>query len=258
MNYHQARSNISNELSLCRYHRGVKLIEPNQKNHATDNSVASILQLPMNIYFLGADSTILEANENCVIASRVASIKDLLGKTVLDICPVENARQIMTTDEVVVNTNSGRIVEEDMALITHGDVKNYCLSFKMPWYNNENKIIGVFGYSVYFGRDPFSEGLSKIAQLGLLSVFESSNDARFFLDNYLFDGVYFSKREKECLYYLVRARSSKEIAKSLGLSYRTIEYYIDNIKEKMNVNSRAELIDKLVSKFFYGDDIDLA
>lgn len=51
-----------------------------------------------------------------------------------------------------------------------------------------------------------------------------------------------SKRELECLLSILRGESSKTIAHSLGLSKRTIEFYIENIKNKMGCLTRAELI----------------
>lgn len=54
-----------------------------------------------------------------------------------------------------------------------------------------------------------------------------------------------SKRESECAYYLTRGMTMKLIAKTMGLSPRTIEFYIENIKDKLNCNSRSELIARM-------------
>jgi DNA-binding CsgD family transcriptional regulator len=49
-------------------------------------------------------------------------------------------------------------------------------------------------------------------------------------------------RETECLKYLALGKSIKEIARTLGLSPRTIEYYIQNTKNKTGLKSRGELL----------------
>ena len=48
------------------------------------------------------------------------------------------------------------------------------------------------------------------------------------------DNVKLSKRESECLYYLSKGRTIKDIAKFLKISHRTVEDYIGNIKSKLN------------------------
>lgn len=51
-----------------------------------------------------------------------------------------------------------------------------------------------------------------------------------------------SKRELECLYYLAQGKSAKEVGASMKISARTAQSYLDNIKDKLNVNSRSELV----------------
>lgn len=51
-----------------------------------------------------------------------------------------------------------------------------------------------------------------------------------------------TKRELQCIHYLVKGASAKDIAFTLGLSYRTVEIYIQNIKDKLNVRKTAEII----------------
>lgn len=50
-----------------------------------------------------------------------------------------------------------------------------------------------------------------------------------------------SKREKECMRLLLDGKSAKETASTLRLSRRTIEYYFENIKNKLLVGSKHEL-----------------
>lgn len=51
--------------------------------------------------------------------------------------------------------------------------------------------------------------------------------------------VALSTREIECLYYLSKGKSFKEIALILNLSARTIEHYLDNIKKKSRANKNT-------------------
>ncbi len=58
------------------------------------------------------------------------------------------------------------------------------------------------------------------------------------------DGL--SSRENEVVNLLLLGRSNKQIALSLGVSERTVEFHLKNIYIKMRVGSRVELILKLV------------
>lgn len=56
-----------------------------------------------------------------------------------------------------------------------------------------------------------------------------------------------STRELECLYCLLRGMHAKQIADRLTLSKRTIEFYIDNIKNKLGCQNKHELISLAIS-----------
>lgn len=51
-----------------------------------------------------------------------------------------------------------------------------------------------------------------------------------------------SSREREVIAFLVDGKSTEEISKTLKLSRRTVEHYIDNTKNKLGVDSKHELI----------------
>lgn len=52
-----------------------------------------------------------------------------------------------------------------------------------------------------------------------------------------------SKREYECLYWIAKNKTAKQIAKILSLSPRTTEFYISNLKNKLACHSKLELIE---------------
>lgn len=57
----------------------------------------------------------------------------------------------------------------------------------------------------------------------------------------------FTKREKDCLHLLMYGASNKEIAKNLNISPNTAAYHVNNIKNKLQVNSRYSIV-KLINK----------
>ncbi|MBL0941720.1 MAG: helix-turn-helix transcriptional regulator [Alphaproteobacteria bacterium] len=58
-----------------------------------------------------------------------------------------------------------------------------------------------------------------------------------------------SEREKDCLKCLILGMTAKEIARELSLSPRTIESYLENIKNKMCCYSKSQLIAKVIHEF---------
>lgn len=67
-----------------------------------------------------------------------------------------------------------------------------------------------------------------------------------YLDNYEVCKLHFSKREKECISHLINGLSSKQIAKELNISHRTVEFYLESIKNKFKCRTRLELICKFI------------
>lgn len=59
-------------------------------------------------------------------------------------------------------------------------------------------------------------------------------------------GIYLTKREAECFYLLSRFSTVKKIAQILALSPRTVESYINQIKTKMCILYKSELIEKAI------------
>lgn len=68
-----------------------------------------------------------------------------------------------------------------------------------------------------------------------------------------------TRREKEYLQNLVRGKSNKQIATDFNISLRTVEHYIEKLREKFHCYSRGELIERLIAlkEMGLGSDIFL-
>jgi DNA-binding CsgD family transcriptional regulator len=59
-----------------------------------------------------------------------------------------------------------------------------------------------------------------------------------------------SEREKECLFFLLRRKTAKEIGTILSLSHRTVEDHIERIRLKLKCQSTCELLEKATVENF--------
>ena len=66
---------------------------------------------------------------------------------------------------------------------------------------------------------------------------------------YLGNGNFLSKREFQCLKYLVLGNSAKQIGTIIGISAKTVEFHTQSVKNKFNVFSKSDLIKQAFSEF---------
>jgi DNA-binding CsgD family transcriptional regulator len=59
-----------------------------------------------------------------------------------------------------------------------------------------------------------------------------------------------SGREAECLFFTLRGKTVKQIAKYIGISHRTVEEHLTNLKIKFNAQNKYDFIDKAIQTGF--------
>lgn len=66
-----------------------------------------------------------------------------------------------------------------------------------------------------------------------------------------FPEVYLTPREAECMVHLLAGKTNAKTARSMGLSPRTIEFYIKNMRDKLRSRNKAALIAAVRKSEFY-------
>jgi DNA-binding CsgD family transcriptional regulator len=229
---------VSEEFFISRYRNGVKLIPPTNIR-SLPYTVKSTQELPFCIYFLAPNSVLRYINEKEAETLGFASVSEGVGKSAFDVCPTDNALTFIKTDQDVVKNNTARIVEE--ALIRNDGIKSNHLSIKVPCYDSEDNIAGIFGCSILLNGQPYvAECLLHITKLGLLNglALATNNHTDFNL---------LSTRQRDCLYYLAKGMTLKEIGTILNLSPRTIGHYLEAVKVKLGCFSRSQLVEKALT-----------
>lgn len=113
---------------------------------------------------------------------------------------------------------------------------------KMPIVKSDI-IMGTLNHLVEIFPPTLRNVVATLGDSDLEISLELINNIRsvFFNRNFLL-----SKREEDCVYYLLKGLSAKEIAQKLNISYRTVEFYIKTLKEKLECNKTSSLIVKLL------------
>ncbi len=115
---------------------------------------------------------------------------------------------------------------------------SYYYLIKKPLMNKENEITGILYHCMPLIQSNF------IKQLIAYDVKNNCPNQKPY--EYYIDAVdnpfQLSHRELECLFFTLRSMTAKQIAEQLDLSKRTVEFYLENIKNKMGCTSKAELI----------------
>jgi DNA-binding CsgD family transcriptional regulator len=241
----------SSELAIVRHRDGIKLLPPDPKKESTLKiSVADLLALPFNAYFLNPESINLNANENTAYTQSFKSLKDLIGKSVRDVMKPYFAEIVLVEDQTVFN--SGKLLITENYGQRLDDVELQCLTIKYPWYNANEKLIGVLGISIMqrnYAVISIAESLSILYQYGLLgSPVSGEQNLISALPGTQMADIYLTKRETEVAKLLARGQTAKNIALQINRSKRTVEHCIERLKEKTGCSTKFELAEKIMDK----------
>lgn len=238
-------------LPIYRLGNGIQLIAPELPDKCilgqkTTHTVGSVLSLPFNFYFLNTDGNTQIMNEESALMCGFSSAEDAIGKSLFDVSTESSAKNLIENCCEVINDQTIKIFEEQN--IRKDGLSVNFLSIKCPWYNHLGQVIGVFGCSIVLGKHGLASSLSNVMELGL---FNSENFRKSITTPPLTlkkTKTYLSKRELECLQLTIKGFTAKRIARELGISYRTVEEYIANIRIKMGASSKAELIEMTIDE----------
>lgn len=91
--------------------------------------------------------------------------------------------------------------------------------------------------------------ISSMVRQGQIKISRSRKSKKYPIgENY--PNVYFTEREAQTIFHFLYGRTTAEVAAILGLSRRTIEFYVKNMKTKLNCRLKSELICKVRASGF--------
>jgi DNA-binding CsgD family transcriptional regulator len=175
---------------------------------------------------------------------------DVIGKTDFDM-PGETVKcaELFRKQDKTVMTSKKKLRILNVHPVANKEWKVF-LSTKAPLYNNEKIVAGVIVHAIDITHSTTLELGSLLAKIAVSTPGELIEGQNSFLLSHKFNHIKLSDREAECLFFILRGKTAKLIARYLGISSRTVEVYFNDLKIKFNVQNKHGLIDKAIQGGF--------
>jgi len=239
------QTNTNDHMRIYRCGPGIKLIS-NTAEHEhsngidTQQTIGSLLQLPICVYFLNSNNINQTINGHNAELCGFKSVDEAIGQSCFINLTKKSTAITTRHNSLVVRSKIMKIYEEDV-ILAGSHLHHPTLSIKMPWYNSDNDVIGLFGCSILLGKHSLADSLSIISKIGILHSPEKFPNSACVNTN----AKYLTDRQFECANLILTGMTIREIAEQLNLSPRTVETHIELIKNKLHCRSKTELIVKL-------------
>lgn len=194
--------------------------------HQPNNIIGNILgTFPGHIYWNDPNNMILGCNDEQITSMNLGSQDKVIGRKLPDL--FDNVTKVLHNNTTILKTGRSQILREE-AIYPDGITKDTFLSYKEPIFDKKLIPIGIVGWSFNINSDNtfFLKHLHHVNQALQLDV-------------------KLTWRETECIHYLTRGKTAKEIAYIINTSPKTVEYYIANAKYKLDCFSTSQLLEKL-------------
>ncbi len=202
-----------------------------------------ILQYSMPGYIAIKDvqSKYIFANANLATLTGFSHPEEIIGLSDSDLnCEAANSAELY-----IAQDKKTMIEKKERALLTIETYKDnkpqIALGISKPYFSEDNDVTGVIITAYMLDLNVLVDLNAKLNYLLSFKeniIYEISQPYKDFN---------LSKLESTCLFYMIRGLSNREIGNIMHRSARTIENYIDNLKDKLKCNSRRAIVNKCFS-----------
>jgi len=191
-------------------------------------NLEDLLNLPCHVFWKNQEGTYQGYNDYGAIRLGYTKGDEVINQNDLEIFPKDIALSYQENDRMVMRTQE-QIFFPELGVLKKGAPVRF-LSYKIPIYNNQQLVSGILGMS-------FTRSVNITISADQLAA-DCNHDPFFHQPS----PTKLSERENVCMQYLCIGLTIKEIARKLQISPRTVECYIDRVKEKLNCHNKATLI----------------
>lgn len=190
---------------------------------------------PCYFYVKDRKGTYISYNRRLLHDLGFCNQNDLLTSTDFDFCVPSTALELRMNDHNIMENGKQQIFIEPIRFLNDKSVTS--ISYKIPLQSKNKKIIGVIGLSLVNYEDDFISNNSSnniIKYINLLKHTENSSSRKI---------IGLSDKENNILFLWAKGKSARQIGEILNRSHRTIEHHLENIKRKLNIHSKSELME---------------
>ncbi|PHQ78487.1 MAG: hypothetical protein COB66_08825 [Coxiella sp. (in: Bacteria)] len=208
-----------------------------------------ISQLPGAFIYKDLDLKYCAANLLIAKSFGFKSVDDMLGLNSYDIqCEVVNSAEDFIRHDRKILADMIPIKTLDIHRFSDGQIKIFLGERRLT--NDKNGVVN----GVLYQASEIDQG--SLMQLGVslgkineryFTTADKKKGYRFTIENTFYT---LTKRELQLLFFIVRGKTAKEISKIMKISCRTVEGYIENIKNKMKCTTKNSLIEKSICNGF--------
>ncbi len=212
-------------------------------NFGNINFLSILEQVPDTSFALKDRSRrYLFANKEMREAVAVVSLEHIIGYSndELSSSVVEDSLALFDSQDDFVLREKKKT--DILSVFTYsGGEKKIFLGGKAPYLDETGDCIGVIsqstrinqGHLFSLGHVLFSDSLRFFSKSSLtFNISETPRQHNF------------SPRESECLFFILRGKTMKEIGRYLNISAKTVDYHLQQLKSKFDCHTRSQLIEK--------------
>lgn len=207
--------------------------------------IETLLYLPGNfgVFWKDSHGHYMGCNDFAAEKTLLSSRHDVVGRSDFDLTVLrhEEASAIREGDQTVLKSQKTHYFLYSATGTT--TINSIFLTIKAPLWNKNRKMVGIYGFDYFIDEqnEKFYFPILERAGIPVADLKRLQSKINLAKKSLL------SKRQIDCLYYLVRGMTLKEIGIKLKLSPKTVEHYITAIKVRLQCRTRSELVNKALS-----------
>lgn len=189
----------------------------------------------INGYFLNCTTEVLQVFSTKKLKCR----EEVFGKHDIELCDNVNVVKIYQDGDEIARTKKNYLGIEPAFI---NNKYTYLLARKLPICDKLDNVIGTFFHAFFLEQSHLTLFFDQLQQQQALMP-----STKEFCETSGQDKLYqLTSRESECLFYTIRGKTAKDIARILNISAKTVEYHMEQIKTKLGCYNKSELIAKAI------------